>query len=192
MRRVLPRMVRAEVQAIVCKEIQPFEESLAGRVVGIVRNCQDRAFRAYREGSDAEEDMRLPPSVVPDGPTFQEQEEANMQEEESSKHLNSQFIDAVFTHPPSIQDEDHFLDFQARNELLPCPAHNSFSDSGYASEMWCNCPGPCSCTATSFSSSSDFCHSHGMHDSEEMPHLEFWSDRSLLAAAEESGDSYSF
>jgi hypothetical protein len=166
-RRELPLMVRSEIEDAVRREMQPYRDSLIGNLVGIIQDCQDRVFRAYREGLDAEEDVRLPPSIDADDPEplqnhpDQRQNILKLQEE-------SNFLDAVFNHPPPIQDTGGFLElFDMHNQTLSFPANNHvFSDSGYASEMLCNCPGPCSCFTTTISSSRDWCVSQGDNESE--------------------------
>src|SRR6201999_4572592 len=63
LRRELPLMVRSEIEEAVRREMHPYRDSLIGNLVGIIQDCQDRAFRAYREGLDVETDIHLPPSV---------------------------------------------------------------------------------------------------------------------------------
>jgi len=160
-------MVKSEIEEAVRREMQPYGDSLIGNLVGIIQDCQDRVFRAYREGLDAEEDMCLPPSIeVDDSDPLQNhpdqrQNTPKLQEE-------SDFLDAVFNHPPPIQDTGGFLEpFDMHNQNLSFSANNYVvSDSGYASEMLCKCPGPCNSFATTISSSSNWCVSQGDNESE--------------------------
>jgi hypothetical protein len=165
-RRELPLMVRSEIEEAVRREMQPYRDSLIGNLVGIIQDCQDRVFRAYREGLDAEGDMRLPPSIdvgdldLLQNRPDQRQNIAKLQEE-------SDFLGAVFNHPPPIQDTGGFFDPMPNQTLSFSADNHVFSDSGYASEMLCNCLVPCSCFTTTVSSSSNWCLSQGDNESEE-------------------------
>jgi hypothetical protein len=161
-------MVRSEIEEAVRREMQPYRDSLIGNLVGIIQDCQDRVFRAYREGLDAEGDMRLPPSIDVHNPDPQ-QNRPDQRRNIAKLQEESDFLDAVFNHPPPIQDTGDFLEpIDMSNQTLSFSANNHvFSDSGYASEMLCNCPAPCSCFATTISSSSNWCVSQGNNESEE-------------------------
>ncbi|KAH6675858.1 putative resistance to glucose repression protein 1 [Halenospora varia] len=55
-RRELPRLVRSNIEEVVRRETQPLEAALIGSLVGIIQDCQDRVFRAYRETQGMETD----------------------------------------------------------------------------------------------------------------------------------------
>jgi hypothetical protein len=96
LRRELPLMVRGEVEEAARREMQPYRDSLIGNLVGIIQGCQDRVFRAYREGLDVEADMRLPPSV-----------DAHDREMLQSYPNHRQNL-------PKLQEESDFLDADPR------------------------------------------------------------------------------
>lgn len=157
-RRELPLMVRGAIEDAIRREMQPFGDSLIGNLVGIIQDCQDRIFRAYREGTDSKGDMRLPPSIDSDDlespqshPPAEDQTHPDPRVQEEPD-----FLAALFNHPPSIQDPGiYFAPFEANNQVPTLPTNNVFSDSGYSSEMLCTSPGSRSGFATTISSASD-------------------------------------
>jgi hypothetical protein len=170
LRRELPLMVRSEIEEAVRREMQPYRDSLIGNLVGIIHDCQDRVFHAYREGLDMETDMRLPSSVDADDAHDCEPLQSYPSQRQVIPKLQdeSDFLDAVFNLPPPIQDTGGFLEpFDMHNQTPSFSANDHvFSDSGYASGVLCNCPGPCSCFTTSITSSSNWCLSQGDNESE--------------------------
>jgi hypothetical protein len=47
-RRELPRLFRDALEAAIADEAQPIEERLRSQLVGMIQDCQDRVFSAYR------------------------------------------------------------------------------------------------------------------------------------------------
>ena len=145
--------------------MQPFEASLVGSVVGIIQDCQDRIFRAYRQemcNDDDDDDVQMQPSIDMEPieslpPCDSGFNEGQMSEDQYQPSGGSAFLDAVFQHPPPLQSMDQCASaLPAFNELPNTHLTNDiiFSDSGYASEQMCNCPGPCVCLSRTTSSES--------------------------------------
>src|SRR5271168_53598 len=61
-RRELPRLVRSNIEEVARRDMQPLEASLIGSLVGIIQDCQDRVFRAYRESQRVDEGIEVPPT----------------------------------------------------------------------------------------------------------------------------------
>ena len=48
-RRELPRLARSNIEEIAHRDMLALEASWIGSLVGVIQDCQDRLFRAYRE-----------------------------------------------------------------------------------------------------------------------------------------------
>jgi hypothetical protein len=75
-RRELPRLIRSNIEEVARRDMQPLEASLIGSLVGIIQDCHDRVFRAYRESQRVDEEIEVPPtedlaaSISPAQPGF--------------------------------------------------------------------------------------------------------------------------
>jgi hypothetical protein len=56
----LLRLVRFNIEEVVRRDMQPLEASLIGNLVGIIRDCQDRVFRSYRETQRRRDEGEIP------------------------------------------------------------------------------------------------------------------------------------
>jgi hypothetical protein len=117
---------------------------LTGSLVGIIQDCQDRVFRAYRESQGVDQELvprtASPPentvSSAPPPPTWAEDWAADR------LPFQSNFLDAAFEAP--IRTEQTSPDLLGFGQA-PESGSASYSDSGYASEPRCNCKEPCNC-----------------------------------------------
>ncbi|TVY48990.1 Resistance to glucose repression protein [Lachnellula occidentalis] len=143
-RRELPRLVRSNIEEVVHRETQPLEAALIGSLVGIIQDCQDRVFRAYRERQGVDPEMVTqaisPPSnnMSPSVPRMTWAADWGAY----SLPLQSNFLDAAFEAP--LRTEQPALDL-SRFGQAEQPRQDIFSDSGYASEPRCSCPSSCTC-----------------------------------------------
>jgi hypothetical protein len=153
-------MVRANIEELVRQQMQPFEASLIGSVVGIIQDCQDRVFRAYREGICDDEDVHMSPSIDMETDASLPPSEVvytGMQSNQN-QYQSSHFLDAVFQHPPPLKSAGQCPSPLCAVDQLHTSTQSTtdtvLSDSGYASEQLCNCLGPCICLARTISSQS--------------------------------------
>jgi hypothetical protein len=56
----LPRLVRFNIEEVVRRDMQLLEASLIGNLIGIIRDCQDRVFRSYRETQRRRDEVEMP------------------------------------------------------------------------------------------------------------------------------------
>lgn len=141
-RRELPRLVRSNIEEVVRRETQPLEAALIGSLVGIIQDCQDRVFRAYRETQGMEQEIPLP---TPTTTTSTSLPKTPWHDDWAANRLpfQSNFLDAAFESP--MRTEYPVSDLVGLGQQAPV----QFSDSGYASEPRCKCDGPCACPALS-------------------------------------------
>lgn len=156
MHRELPSLFRSRIEEVVRREMQPVEASLLGSLdlIGLLRECQEQLSRAYPEANMGETQMNTSPME----PTENLVGLANQQNMahalcnttvEQDQHPPSDFFGAVLQ-PPPPQDQDYFdLRFSSLDEELfgffTQTSSKSFSESGYASGLLCNCKEPCTC-----------------------------------------------
>jgi hypothetical protein len=154
----LPRLVRSNIEEVVRRDMQPLEASLIGSLVGIIRDCQDRVFRSYRETQKRRDEVEIPATINREVSAALE----NIDSADNDLHSNSQdqhlrpsrFIGDVFQSPPA-QNVNSEFQMPARGEVqggfLGPTSDTMNSDSGYASEQvqFCDCLGPCNCVRTS-------------------------------------------
>ncbi|KAG9233783.1 putative resistance to glucose repression protein 1 [Amylocarpus encephaloides] len=136
-RRELPRLVRSNIESVVRRETQPLEAALIGNLISIIQDCQDRVFRSYRETQGISHQISTPlPATMP--PT-----EALWASDATEFREDLDFLDAAFQAPQTTSA----LATPSFQQLDGCIRPNTliFSDSGYASELICNCQNHCSC-----------------------------------------------
>ncbi|TVY20619.1 Uncharacterized protein LARI1_G001289 [Lachnellula arida] len=146
-RRELPRLVRSNIEEVVHRETQPLEAALIGSLVGIIQDCQDRVFRAYRERQGVDPDMVTQAISPPNNNNNMSPMPRVTWTEDWAAYslpLQSNFLDAAFEAP--LRTEQPTLDL--RLGQAEQPRRDIFSDSGYASEPRCSCQGPCTCLNT--------------------------------------------
>jgi hypothetical protein len=143
-RRELPRLVRSNIEEVVRRETQPLEAALVGSLVGIIQDCQDRVFRAYRETQGVDPEMATQAILPPSNTTSPSMPRVTWAEDWATNRLPSQsnFLDAAFEAP--LRTEQPAPDLLRLGQAEQ-PRQEVFSDSGYTSEPCCNCQGPCSC-----------------------------------------------
>ncbi|TVY28038.1 Resistance to glucose repression protein [Lachnellula hyalina] len=143
-RRELPRLVRSNIEEVVHRETQPLEASLIGSLVGIIQDCQDRVFRAYRERQGVDPDM-VTQAISPASNNMSRSLPRVTWAEDWAAYslpLQSNFLDAAFEAP--LRTEQPALDLSRLGQAEQ-PRRDIFSDSGYASEPRCSCQGSCTC-----------------------------------------------
>jgi hypothetical protein len=136
-RRELPRFFRSALEAAIADEAQPLEERLRSRLVGMIQDCQDRVFSAYksRRGSGS------PPShaVVENTPLAQLSSPLHVRHENADALEGTVNVVGILEKfyerpPPRIHlqpDSDAVLGSSISNVIeLDPPAH-----SGYASGL---------------------------------------------------------
>jgi hypothetical protein len=138
-RRELPRLVRSNIESVVRRETQPLEAALISNLVSIIQDCQDRVFRSYREAQGIDHEMHTPYR-----PSITSPSEAMWTPDASDFRGDLDFLDAAFQAPATSRTQAT-PNFQQLDSILR-PDPLVFSDSGYASEPFCHCIGPCDCT----------------------------------------------
>jgi hypothetical protein len=138
--------------------MQPLEASLIGSLVGIIRDCQDRVFRSYRETQRRRDEVDMPATINSEiSATLGNLDPADndLRANSLDQHLQlSRFVGDVFQ-PRPAQNVNFGFQLPARGEVqgsfLGPSSDLMNSDSGYASEQvqFCDCPGPCNCVGTS-------------------------------------------
>ena len=149
-RRELPRLVRSNIEEVVRRETQPLEAALVGSLVGIIQDCQDRVFRAYRETQGVDPEMvDQAISSPPSNPSSPQMPQVTWAEDWGANRLpfQSNFLDAAFEAPVRTEQPAPDLGELGKAEQ---PRQEVFSDSGYASEPRCSCQGPCTCLNSGF------------------------------------------
>ena len=154
-RRELPRLVRSSVMDVLVREMQPVEATLVANLVNTIQECQDRMFRSYHNKHSSDRSV-----VEPSGNLYDEEENR-----QSSECPPSNVLSAAFQQPPPLQNSDlapGTLDFDSPiihmggSQQEPSSL-SSFADNMYhqlhGSDEYCNCPGPCSCTAATSNTS---------------------------------------
>jgi hypothetical protein len=154
----LPRLVRFNIEEVVRRDMQPLEASLIGSLVGIIRDCQDRVFRSYRETQRRRDQVEMPATRTSEVSAALESIDSadnDLHANPLDQHLRlSRFVGDVFQ-PPPAQNVNSRFQMPARGEVqgrfLGPSSDLMNSDSGYASEQvkFCDCPGPCNCVGTS-------------------------------------------
>jgi hypothetical protein len=157
----LPRLVRFNIEEVVRRDMQPLEASLIGSLVGIIRDCQDRVFRSYRETQRRRDELGMPATITREVSAALESIKSadndlhDLHTNPLDQHLRpSPFVGDVFQQPP-VQNVDSGFQMPARGEVqggfLGPSSDLMNSDSGYTSEQvqFCDCPGPCNCVGTS-------------------------------------------
>jgi hypothetical protein len=133
--------------------MQPLEASLIGSLVGIIQDCQDRVFGAYREAQRVDDEIEIPPSE--DNAALAQldpAEDGMLRQSLNSYSLHSEFLDMVFEPPRTQVPETMVPIFQKKPPLSNSPGPSVandtiFLDSGYSNERLecCHCNGHCSC-----------------------------------------------
>ena len=141
-RRALPRLVEANLQAMVNTEMVPIEENLRRLLVDIVRRCQSTVAENFR--------VTRPPSKVPTNSPQQSSSQAisPLQTRETSLP-DSQLLaptiadttSGFFEEPPHVHMEAGFS-YPRPPESTDAlePPQDQFTDSGYGGFL-----GPCGC-----------------------------------------------
>lgn len=143
-RRELPRLVRSNIEEVASRDMQPLEASLIGSLVGIIQDCQDRVFRAYRQTQNLDDDVAMPRSE--DRSALVSPKPLDSTEDEVPRHsLGSyperlEFLDRVFQPPLAQVAETGGPIFESTASLSGVPGQSApsdmmFSDSGYVSEL---------------------------------------------------------
>jgi hypothetical protein len=151
-RRELPRLVRSSIEEVVRREMQPFEASLVGNLVGIIQDCQDRVFRSYRKHElSTSEDMEL---SLPDNagvmPRSRSDDVREIIRPENETEMESDFIEEIFQPTPTAnQVPERYVPDPQLFDLFDDPNHLMPSDSGYGSEQLCSCIFMCNCNGSS-------------------------------------------
>lgn len=146
-RRELPRLVRSDIEEVERREMQSLETSLINTLPGIIRDCQDRVFRAYREAQRVEHELEIPlrengvDSLSP-GHTDITKSEIPTQSLDSYPQ-RSDFLDTVFQLPLAVVPGT-VLPIVERNETISRiePSSSSdtmLSDFGYGSGQLKDC-----------------------------------------------------
>jgi hypothetical protein len=168
-RRELPRLFRANIEEILCREMQQIAEPLLQNLDNIFRDCQDRMYRSYlestRRGQEAETDQNTSTSTSSDIQTQELHDEQDLATIHHSGSWGSDFLEAILQRPPSISDLSRAMEVEESTMDLArshCPLSvNSgiISDSGYASEKICDRTATSGCPTTDASS-----HDHTLKD----------------------------
>jgi hypothetical protein len=114
-RRELPHLVRSNIEDIARRDMQPLEASLIGSLVGIIQDCQDRVFGAYREAQRVDDEIEIPPSE--DNAALAQldpAEDGMLRQSLNSYSLHSEFLDMVFE-PPRTQVPETMVPISRRN-----------------------------------------------------------------------------
>ena len=148
--------MRTNIESIVQHQMQPFEASLVGNLVGIIQDCQDRVFRSYREREVSSDELgmdvvstprqRLDPvldgeRVVGDGDG----------DGEGEGETGEDFIAEIFQPAPTgavVERGQRYTPDPRLFELCEDPMHLVPSDSGYGSEQICGCIYLCNCASS--------------------------------------------
>ncbi|KAF4632584.1 hypothetical protein G7Y89_g5539 [Cudoniella acicularis] len=161
-RRELPRLVRTNIEEVVRRETRPLEAALIGSLVGIIQDCQDRVFRAYRETQGMETDGMTSPKTLDTIASSSTAQPENVWTPTTQTQQDSGLLDAAFhaPSPTSTEHQDPVPDFQRFRSSIESEKPNNhatlvFSDSGYGStsEPICCCHGACHCSRSNSSSS---------------------------------------
>ncbi|RDL29978.1 uncharacterized protein BP5553_10605 [Venustampulla echinocandica] len=141
LRRELPRLVRSNIEEVVRRETQPLEAVLVGSLVGIIQDCQDRVFRAYRETQGFDPSISTPSIATLTSTPLPEA----ICTEDTQARAESDFLDAAFQAPvPTPEQRAPYI------QPFELSDYKVFSDSGYSSEPICSCRSLCSCTRSTF------------------------------------------
>jgi hypothetical protein len=144
-RRELPSLVRRNLEELVCRETQPLEASLIANLVDIVRSCQEKISRSYRERSETGGGNQ---TLVPHSANLSETSAPSQFETPSAMddHFSLSFLTPI-VEDPTLEQWDGVnmpgTDFQPLERSTGQLSH----DSGYGSSLKsCSCRhGACSC-----------------------------------------------
>ncbi|KAF8858161.1 hypothetical protein BDZ45DRAFT_743595 [Acephala macrosclerotiorum] len=159
-RRELPRDFRAALEEIVHNESQPIEESIVnqlmnGRLVNIIRDCQDRVFSRYRSsaGTAAGTPSRNPTTLHSPVMASQEARPGISMTTSTTPELSLGRIAPPFFQPLSPQTHlrSRLEVSDLQNNVSKAPEGRDPSDSGYSS----NGSGLHSSLSSSFQHSTD-------------------------------------
>jgi hypothetical protein len=150
MHRQLPILFRTRVEEVVRREMQPVEASLLGSLdlVGLLRECQEQLSRAHPSAAARDPNLDTSPngtSGAAVGRTISQiSEEGHFTTLEQGQQHPDEFFSVVPQPPPLQEGGQAELDLSWLNDDWQASA-STFSDSGYASGLLCNCSGPCRC-----------------------------------------------
>lgn len=130
-RRQLPRLFRDALEAAIAGEAQPIEERLRSQLVGMIRDCQDRVFSAYRSRRSFDSPSSNP--VVARSPLGHSRLSSPVQQAMSNitEVANTGIVEILYEGAP-LQTSHTETDVKDATSKLS--SENPPSDSGYISE----------------------------------------------------------
>jgi len=149
----MPRLVRSSLEQQARIEIQPLEQALIESLPRIIQDCQESAFRAYRQQKRASS-VNSSQTAIQDSVGSQSTERSQTvvtENQDATSVPMSEILDSAYQPPPAREpgladDPDARW---TRPEEVEAP-----SDSGYGSI--CSCVGSCTCCWWDLFDNSDF------------------------------------
>lgn len=125
-RRELPRFFRDALEAAIADETQPIEDRLKSHLVGMIHDCQDKVFSAYRSRrtADTPSFSQMPARIPP-----------NSLELPSSVEEPQDIIETLFERAPPQTSFPFHSDIDVGGVNSKMPKQNMASDSGYFSDL---------------------------------------------------------
>lgn len=157
-RRELPRLFRANIEEILCREMQQIAEPLLQNLDSIFQNCQDRMYRSYLESTGRGQEADSDSNIATNAPLYRHGE--GFQEDENSTGFGltgsgaSNLLEPTLHMVPSIPDSRREMGNEESAPVIAQSinplANNKSSASylGYSSEKLCSCTHACDCLNT--------------------------------------------
>jgi hypothetical protein len=153
----LPPLVRSNIENVFRREQRPVEASLIASLVDTIQDCQDRLFGLYWERLEASRNLEASEDLdldADDNITTRSNPEATsqraQQEQRSSDLLVASFQPApLMANIGLLPTTDDLLNHHGQSRNLDFSSASNSTvpiDSGYGSDFFCNCPGPCTHT----------------------------------------------